>query len=249
MDLLPADARFDSLTDNADGTGGFAAGDPGGANAQGLTFNVTFTPTAADLDPVVNPLVSSNAMNILEVGGDANGSGLYLFDGELHFISKMNGGVGNVPNLFNDLNFSSGNNMIGVRSSFGPLIAGTEYSVAVVFDPLTTATIQLGILPTGGSLSTESYTISGVGTRTNWSGDDSVTALRGANANGAIANFGGANTAGGDTWSEALINANGFNGTAGQALYWSANGTIVPEPSGSLLAVLAVAGFVMRRRR
>ena len=246
VNLNPADARFDSLTDNDDAAGGFNAGNPPAVeNAFGPTLNVTFTPAAGDLDS------TTQAVNILEIGGDANGSGLYLLGGELHFISKMNGGGANFISTFNDLDFSSGNNMIGVKSSFGPLSAGIEYSVAVLFDPIDASPLlQMGVLPTGGLLSTESYALTGVGTKSNWDGDNSASAFRGTD----IANFGGsiistdANTT--NPFHENNINANPFEGTQGQALYWTQdNALIVPEASGGLLTLSGVATLLLRRRR
>ncbi|MDA7882324.1 hypothetical protein N9A94_08480 [Akkermansiaceae bacterium] len=247
MNLDPASARFDSLTDDDSLAAGFNAGDPGTENVNGLTFNVTFTPAAGDIDS------TAEAVNILEIGGDAYGSGLYLLGGELHFISKMNGGGANFISSFvtNDLDFSSGNNMIGVRSSFGPLSAGTEYSVAVIFDPIDgLPNLEIGVLPTGGSLATESYALSGVGTKTNWDGDNSASAFRGAN----IANFGGSiistdgNTT--DPFHENNINANPFEGAQGQALYWTQESpALIPEASGTLLGLLGSFGLLIRRRR
>ena len=245
VDLDPIDARFDSLTDDDNPNTGFSAGDPGGQNANGLAFNVTFTPAAGDVNS------TTQAVNIIEIGGDGNGSGLYLLGGELHFLSKMVAGGGDFVTSFNDLNFSSGNNMIGLQSSFGPLTVGSEYTVAVIFDPVDTSpTLTIGVLPTGGSLATESYAIAGVGSRTNWSGDDSASAFRGGN----ISNFGGAiisnnaNTT--NPFHENNINANPFEGTQGQALYWTQNSPeIVPEPSASMLGLLGSLALLVRRRR
>jgi len=245
VNLDPVDARFDSLTDNDDLAGGFNAGDPGAENSNGLTFNVTFTPAAGDIDS------TTEAVNILEIGGDANGSGLYLLGGELHFISKMNGGGANFVGAFNDLDFSSGNNMIGVQSSFGPLTAGSEYSVAVIFDPIDASPgLTIGVLPTGGILSTESYSLGGVGVKTNWDGDNSASAFRGTN----VGNLGAAiiSTDGNTTnpFHENNINANPFEGTQGQALYWTLeNAEIIPEPSSSLLGLLGSLALLASRRR
>lgn len=242
VNLDPVDARFDSLTDNDDSPAGFAAGLPTAAN--GLTFNVTFTPVAADLES------STQAINIMEIGGDANGSGLYLLGGELHFLSKMNGTGANFLSGFNDLNLSSGNNLLGVKSGFGTLNAGTEYTVAVLFDPITSASLEIGILPTDGGLSLESFSVSGVGTRTNWHGDNSATAFRGTD----VGNLGGTvissdpNTT--YPFHENNINARPFAGTQGQALYWDLPGAViaVPEPSGTALLLLGTSVAFVRRR-
>ena len=245
VNLDPADVRFDSATDNDDAGVGFPAGDPGAQNANGLTFNVTFTPAAGDVDS------TTQAINILEIGGDANGSGLYLLGGELHFLSKVTSGGANLVSPFNDLDLASGNNMIGVRSSFGPLTVGTEYSVAVIFDPVDASpALTIGVLPDGGVLATESYAISNPNGNTNWSGDDSASAFRANN----IANFGGSiissngNTA--SPFHENNINANPFEGTQGQALYWTQeNPALVPEPSATFLGLLGSLALMIRRRR
>jgi hypothetical protein len=245
VNLNPADARFDSLTDNDDPAGGFAAGAPTAAN--GLTFNVTFTPAAGDVDS------SAQAVNIVEIGGDANGSGLYLLGGELHFLSKMNGLGSDFVVSFDDLDFSSGNNLIGVKSSFGILSAGTEYTVAVLFDPIDAApSLEIGVLPTGGSLTKDVYSVTGVGVKTNWHGDNSASAFRGTN----VGNLGGtvistnANTT--NPFHENNINGNPFEGTQGQALYWDlpdAEIVAIPEPAGSTLLLLGASVAFMRRRR
>jgi VCBS repeat-containing protein len=212
VDLLVADARFDSLTDNDDAVGGFFANNPPTAqNEAGLAFQVTFTPAAGDLDS------ATAAVNLIEIGGDANGSGLYLLGGEVHFISKMSGGAADVPNAFNDLDFASGNDMIGAKSSFGTLVAGTIYTVIVDYDPLTNAMLDIAVITPGGGSVSDNFALTGVGSRTNWTGDDSASALRAGN----ITNFGGANTVAANPFSEAEINGNPFEGTAGQALYWS----------------------------
>jgi len=245
VNLDPAAARFDSLTDNDDAVGGFAAGAPTAAN--GLAFNVTFTPAAGDVDS------SAEAVNVVEIGGDANGSGLYLLGGELHFLSKMNGSGANFIVSFDDLDFSSGNNLIGVKSSFGILSAGTEYTVAVLFDPVDTSpSLEIGVLPTGGTLTKDVYSVNGVGGKTNWHGDNSATAFRGTN----VGNLGGtvistnANTT--DPFHENNINGNPFEGTQGQALYWDLPGAeivAIPEPTGNALLLLGASVGFMRRRR
>ncbi len=243
VNLDPALARFDSLTDADDGVGGFGAGAPTAAN--GLAFNVTFTPAAGDLDS------NTLAVNIMEIGGDANGSGLYLLGGELHFLSKMNGTGANAVGTFNDLNFASGNNLIGIKSSFGALSAGTEYTVGVIFDPVdVTPTLEIGVLPANGTISLESYSVSGVGVKTNWHGDNSATAFRGGN----VGNLGGTvistTPSLADPFHETNINANPFEGVQGQALYWDQpDPALIPEPSTTLLTILASFGLLARRRK
>lgn len=247
--LDPLDARFDSTTDDDSGGGGFSAGDPGGENSNGLTFNVTFTPVAGDLDR------NDAAVNLIEVGGAFNGSGLYLLGGEIHFVSKMVAANSAVISTFNDLNWSSGNNAIGVRSGYGTLTVGTEYTVAAVFDPINSGTLEIGISDNGVAAAnyTESFTLLNRGTRVNWSGNDSVTALRAGN----ISDIGGANTDNADPFFEDGnvgngfgINGNPFEGTVGQALYWSLNGSIiVPEPTTAIGLLGIMLGAFLRRSR
>lgn len=179
VNLDPALRRFDSLTGADGGVGGFGAGAPTAAN--GLSFNVTVTPAAADLHS------NNQTVNIMEIGGVANGSGLYLLGEELHFLSKMNGTGSNAVGTFNDLNFASGNNLIGTKSSFGALSAGTKYTVGVIFDPVDVSpSLEIGVLPANGIIALENYSLSGVGIKTNWHGDNSATAFRGGN----MGNFG-----------------------------------------------------------
>src|SRR5690606_33874823 len=128
-----------------------------------------------------------------------------------------NGAATDLPAAFNDLDFSSGNNMIGVKSSFGQLQSGTQYTVTAIFDPITSATLQLVVEPVGKAPVVDNFSITGVGGKTNWNGDNSATALRAGN----VGNFGGQNTVSGNPFSEAATNTNPFEGTAGQALYWS----------------------------
>ena len=63
-----------------------AAGVNAGPTTQsaGLSFNITFTPTAADLTGLVT---------LMEIGGQTNGTALYLLDGVPVFLSKTGGGA------------------------------------------------------------------------------------------------------------------------------------------------------------
>lgn len=206
--------------------------------ADGLTMNVTFTPSAVDIGQ------TSNAVNLVEIGGNANGTGLYLLGGEVYFLSKLQGAAGNVVSSFDDLSYGSGNNMVGVVSNFGSLTAGTEYSVGVVYDPISaTPTVAIGVLPAGGSLFEESFTFTGRGTKTNWQGNRTVNAFTSPGNAGA-----GTSTAG-EEFQEGAGNMKGLDGTAGAAYLWNAQGTLVPEPSTS--GVLGLAAMMMMgfRRR
>lgn len=207
----------------------------GSTLVDGLTMNITFTPSAIDIGQ------ATNAVNLIEIGGNANGTGLFLLGGQLHFLSKMQGAAANVVTTFDDLDYGSGNNMVGVISSFGALTAGTEYSVGVIYDPLgASSSVTFGVLPTGGSLFQESVTLTGQGTKTNWQGNRTVNAFTSPGNVGA-----GTSTAGQAFQEGAAMNA--LDGTAGQAALWNTQGTLVPEPSTS--GVLGLAGLLMMARR
>lgn len=183
-------------------------------NDAGLTMNVTFTPSANDL------AVVGSAINLVEIGGNANGTGIYLLEGELYFLGKMQGVATNIiaSGDFNDLDYSSGNNMVGIRSSFGPLTAGVEYSVGVIYDPLgVEPTVTIGVLPGGGTLVTESYNFTGRGVKNNWSGNDTITAFL------APANAGGSTNVTGEPFREGFGMTN-LDGTASGAFLWNAQG-------------------------
>lgn len=210
---------------------------PDPSDAAGLTMNVTFTPDATDIGQ------ATNAVSLLEIGGNANGTGLYLLGGELHFLSKMQSAAGNVVAAFNDLDYDSGNRMVGVKSTFGPLAAGTEYSVGVVYDPNGASTMTMAVLPTGGSVFQETVNfVNADTTNGNWAGNNTVTSFN------APSNAGGGNTVAGNPFQEGAA-MNALSGTAGRALMWNELGTVIPEPAGASLLAFGAALLGFRRRR
>ena len=215
--------------------------DPNDAN--GLTMNVTFTPNAGDIAQ------STNAIPLVEIGGNANGSGLYLLGGQVYFLSKMNGANTDVITTFPDLDQTAANDMIGVRTSNitgipngGVLTAGTEYSVAAILDPtIGSASVTLAIQPTGGSLSSMSWAFTNDGT--NWAGNNTVVSFN------PPSNAGAGNTVGGDPFQEGTGIMNALGGTAGQALIFNEVATLIPEPAGFSLVGLGGLLLFLRRRR
>ncbi len=207
IDLGAVADIYDSVTDGNTIT----ITDPA-THADGLTMNVTFTPNAADIAS------AATAVNLLEIGGMNNGSGLYLLGGEVHFLGKIGGATADTP-TFDDLAFDSGNNMVSVKSTYGSLVAGKTYTVAAVYDPITANALKLAVRRQGVSTHVDSYALTGVGSKTNWSGNDTVTNLVGDGSVGA------GNDVGGNTFNEVDIRANDFAGTQGQGLLWNSTAT------------------------
>ena len=211
-------------------------------DSNGLTMNVTFTPNATDATNSVG-----NAISLIEIGGNVNGSGLYLYNMEVYFLGKMNSAAGTtqVPTSMPDTDYNpsgTGGGTVGVKSSFGPLSALTTYTAAVIYDPLGDADFTLLVKPSGGSITQDDFALSNTTGRTDWSGNNTVTALI------APTNMGGGTTA--DTvFQETAVNGDPFNGVKGQALLWEGLGTVVPEPSTLCLAALGLLGLRRRRRR
>lgn len=230
VDLTPGSADYDS---SVSGNGVVGVTDPN--HNLGLTFNISFQPAALDV-----ATGAAAAINLLEIGGNANGTGLYLYNGEMHFLSKMQGVAADEVSTFNDLDFSSGNNMIGVKAGFGALTAGTTYTAAVVYDPLGPGTLQLALKAGSGPVVEETYSLLGVGTKNSWSGNDTFTSFI------SPSNAGGGNTVAAHPFNEATMPA--FAGTRGQALYWNSTASVIPEPGSAGLMLLGFGALVASRR-
>lgn len=212
--------------------------DPNDAN--GLTMNVTFTPNSADISQ------TTNAIPLLEIGGNANGSGLYLLGGQIYFLSKLNGTAADVVTSFPDLN-QIDDNIIGVRSgditgalSGGVLAAGTEYSVAAILDPtIGAASITLAFSAGAGPVFSETWSFTNDGT--NWAGNNTVVSFN------VPSNSGGTTTTGNLPFSEPALVA--FGGTAGRALIFNEVATVIPEPAAISLLGLGALLAIGRRHR
>ena len=190
----------------------------------GMTFNITFTPTAADLTGLVT---------LMEIGGQSNGTALYLLDGVPVFLSKTGGGaVYTVPDTTFD---GSG---IAVSHSGGSLSANVQETVAAIYNPVSGALA----LAVGSTAVSDNITISNP--QNNWNGNNSLSVgLRSVNGGDRAGTFPAAGTFNQDLKSLA--------GTVdGDAYYWNnAAATIIPEPSSMILMSIALGGLVALRRR
>ncbi|RYZ61589.1 MAG: hypothetical protein EOP09_19775, partial [Proteobacteria bacterium] len=105
VNLDPAIALYDSDVKGivndagngpADTTGGHASGIPlldTAEHVNGFTFNIAFTPLAADL---------TGTRLLIEIGATSNGSGLYLVDGVPTFVGKQGSNDATLPTSLND---------------------------------------------------------------------------------------------------------------------------------------------------
>ncbi len=147
--LSSATALYDSdvkgIVDDGS-TAGSKSGIPVLGTAQlvlGATFNIAFTPTAADLDRAV--VGAARTVLLIEVGGTSNGIGLYLIDGVPTLLSKQTSNDKTVPASLNDTSLPA----IAVQSPIGKLNAGTAYSFSGSWNQA--GTLELIVQPDGGS--------------------------------------------------------------------------------------------------
>ena len=227
--LDPTTALYDSNVKGIVNDGGTAGsqsgipvlGDPEHLN--GLTFNIAFTPTAADLDRAAP--ADARTVLLIEIGGTSNGFGLYLIDGVPTVISKQGSSDATLPASLNDTSL----NAIAVQSPIGKLNAGTAYSFSTSWNHL--GTLELKVQPDGGSPVVSSHTISG--TPGNWSGSDtlSVKTLSAANAGGLSGN--NATNVFGPPFD--VHNAFSFAGAVSRALFWNASSVTPPVPTAPVV--------------
>lgn len=198
-----------------------ATGVPQPDLALGHAFNIEFAPVAGDL---------SGTVLLMEIGGTANGTGLYLINGVLVYITKHGGTDAAVPSGLNDTSIDPA---AAVSSTFAPLTAGVTYSAAASWSQA--SELVLAVKPAGGAMTREVFTLSG--TFGNWSGDESFSVgqnprISGGGPGGTVGGLAGegvGNEPGApfDVESDADVQLlKSFAGTISRALYWNAVGEI-----------------------
>lgn len=221
--------------------------------ANGFTFEVNFTASAAD--------VAQSGKNVLlmEIGGTANGVGLVLQNGVPMFVVKINSTDAQVPEYSltsqadmtwaDQTGGSTSLRVVGAASSFGTLVAGQSYSIALTWDNAHTFSlgVQQGI---GGIYTVDTFTTTDNVPATNsWIGGASGGAISigGATSLGNLGGFSG-NNAGIDAgiWDvsnyQAFSDLEAINGS-----YWNGVGIIVPTtaaiPEPNTFPLLVVCGL------
>ena len=178
-------------------------------NASGLTFNITFNPTTADL---------TGTVLLMEIGGTSNGSGLYLLDGVPVFVMKANSNDTHWPDTPDDISLSdtgTHERNIAVDLRGGALTANQEYSLAAMYNP-SAGTLSMAL--DGGHL--DVFDIVGSAGADDWYGNKSFSVA----LQDDIGNRGGlAVNAAAGVW-----DANGslpFHGVVSDAIFWNQTGT------------------------
>ncbi len=214
--------------------------------ALGHSFNLEFTPTPDDL---------SGTVVLVEIGGTANGTGIYLIDGVPTYVTKHNSGDPFVPASLFDTSVrpdAATRGEAAVTNSFGSLLAGTNYSVGVTWNQAGQLQFAVQTAVTG-KLDNITFT----GFFNNWAGDRSFsvalnprTATPAQSVGGLAGEVAGAEL--GPPWdveSDAnVVFLKGFAGTLTRAIYWNQAGSLGPTspppatvvPPGSRFFVTSV---------
>lgn len=192
----------------------------------GWTMNATITPDPEDVEVGQTRL-------IMEIGGNVNGTGLWLIDG-IPTLALKTGGGGAFPSTLvaNDLDIT--NNAAAIYSSFGKLTAGNEATVAATWNANNEFTLavqdndaQLGVL--------QSATVTGTSNDYNWYGNS--TFLEG-NLAGDPGSYGGLSGASDNPFS--ADNAASFDGTfsASDTMLWNEPATLsLNDPAKPVLTL------------
>lgn len=175
----------------------------------GLTFHIAVRPVAEDL---------SGTVLLMEIGGNSNGSGLYLIDGVPSFIQKQNSSDAAVPVSVNDTELPE----VCVQSGFGALSAHVDYQVVVVYAPPgtgTVGTLELAVHPQGAHALLEAFSFSNDSAGGDWSGNETLSVGIDPGGKGT----GGLSTTAGVFHAGSLKD---LSGEMARALYWNAIGPI-----------------------
>ena len=213
----------------------------------GFTFNLEFSPAAADL---------SGTVLLMEIGNTANGTGLFLVNGVPTFVSKQGSADANqpeyVPAGLPDLDFNNQpadtNNIyaitnansfgvVAAQASSGALQAGRRYSLALSFD--FTNKFELG-LESCGHVTTNIFITTGP-TNAAWPGNSSLTVGGGWITKASVGGLGG-NTAGVNhdpTWDVDFCK--NFAGTIERGIYWNAVGVVTGAQAMAAIQVPAAS--------
>ena len=200
--------------------------------ANGLTLAATLTPNATDISNSMG-----GAVGLLEIGGTTNGTGFYIIDGELIFITKYAASTA-APDSLPSLDGST--SVIAV--SLGTLDADEEVSFFASLD-----TVNGSLLVSIDSEVT-TYSLTNVDSTWNWRGNSTVSfgELDNTLVNG---NYGYRGALSDDS-TDGLYFTNlayDFTGTLGEGQIFNAV-SAVPEPAALALLGLALTGlFVLRR--
>lgn len=212
--------------------------------ANGLTLAASLTPSLADVTK------SDGAVAVIEIGGTANGSGLWILNGNLWFISHSSQ---NVVFPSSGADFSGADSAIGLN--LGTVAANTQV------DAFVSLNIATGTLITSLNSVVNSYSLTGVAAGAsgwNWHGNNTVSfGSPDPFADGALGGHNGYR--GGLTYDnpsdaitvDALFNANNAVALSGTLHRGQVFNTVsaVPEPGSAALGLLGSVTLLRRRRR
>lgn len=253
-DLLPESAVYNGGAINTGNAGHPTAPTPLPVQDLNLghTMNVEFTPATDDM---------SGTVVLMEVGGTSNGSGMYLYNGELFYSTKHNSSDNWIADSLNDLSLRPDGSTHGeaaVLSGFGPLSVGAAYTAAVSWDQAGNLQLALQEGTTGGVL--DLFTLTGV--FGNWQGDRSLSVgqnprVEAGGVGGSVGGLSGEVPPNNPDapWNVELDDntpvLKSLAGTIDNALYWNAAGnlTVVPEPSTLALGTLGALALTLLRRK
>lgn len=212
--------------------------------ANGLTLAASLTPSAADVTK------TNGAVAVIEIGGTQNGSGLWILNGNLWFISHSSQ---NIVFPSSGADFSGADSAIGLN--LGTVAADTQV------DAFVSLNIATGTLIASLNSVVNSYSLTGVAAGAggwNWHGNNTVSSgSPDPFADGALGGHNGYR--GGLTYDnpsdaitvDPLFNANNavaLNGTLHRGQVFNTV-SAVPEPGAAALGLLGAVTLLRRRRR